>query len=951
MLIAFGSKAKCAVALSEADLQNLLDLLFKTYPAYKDRPSRKEVQACLYGIIKDSPQCLAKFVRSLKVEASKTGLAPSNAFVLVEWTSLAVECCSDKSEAWDMYGPDIVAAYAHLLELLQALRSRESVKKSALVVARRALRQLFRSRDVGEKAIRTIVTQLAEESSFGPRGAVFLGVVASVCARLPQLMRQGQNGAITSPKAVLSSLKGSFYSFWVKEVIGSKATVPDYISASFCDFFSTFSTLDDLQKNIIPGLEKSLLRAPEVVLNDLITPLFAPLPADMDCSAILVNHLMKPLLANLKSTNQYIRDGALSAFNVVISKSKDDSQLQKLCDEILVPLSNSKISSPEQRALHSSILNSLLSRTLSKDICAGLVRAVSKELNETVINAEANALSNHLHYLLSNANEDVEVYGTAFAKGLGDKKVSVRRIWALRFGDLIWKMQGTALEQRTLQMLEEVTPRLLEIFDEAVNNPIPSTQSGIIVAAYVMVSSLETLSTRVRSPAVKSALQKAKVFERSLNFDGKSPFLSNPKAYTKLSTEEELRWFVRALLACSSRIVLLDGTSETAAAWIQAYLYTIMAQAASFPVRKYAIEQLSKVYLEHRREIANILTSGLWTWFRNVELDVKDSVAVAAQTGMQRSHQAISAISVGRDKAKNDTEWHDGGLEDQLIDMLVLCRSEIIPRISWIDLCLRMGQDPGALVNKEPQRCIDKVNSILEWNYGQKQPSAAVRMAVYGTYGELAFVAPESVTPLLVGQIRGDLSKSDLNKFGPTDFAIARTPEGIAFVDVLDAKAPADRLDKGASDYDTLKWEAEIRAQVAAKKGQQKKLTAEEQAKVDAQLAKEAGIRQNVLRLQRKLQRGIGTIYGLAHGPPIDASLWIGPSLTALLGVVEAGIGLLLEGNADETYLTCSNFVVSRLGPLRKFIGVATLRSLGPTHLPQDLQEEPLGGKRFRCVP
>jgi hypothetical protein len=143
-------------------------------------------------------------------------------------------------------------------------------------------------------------------------------------------------------------------------------------------------------------------------------------------------------------------------------------------------------------------------------------------------------------------------------------------------------------------------------------------------------------------------------------------------------------------------------------------------------------------------------------------------------------------------------------------------------------------------------------------------------------------------------------------------------------------------------DYDTLKWEEELRAQLAKKSKQTKKLTSDEQAKVNAQLKKESAIRKDVSLIYAKLQRGVGIIQALATGPPTDAERWIVQAVDMLQEVIEAGAGLILGDAATITYLDCARSVTTRLGPLRTFIGVATLRAMGVTQLPPDLLTESL---------
>lgn len=192
-------------------------------------------------------------------------------------------------------------------------------------------------------------------------------------------------------------------------------------------------------------------------------------------------------------------------------------------------------------------------------------------------------------------------------------------------------------------------------------------------------------------------------------------------------------------------------------------------------------------------------------------------------------------------------------------------------------------------------------------------------------------------------QFRQDLDPQQLESIGPTEAAIFRTPEGTAYVDVLSKKAPVT-IDKNTKDYDTLKWEEELRAQLAQKKGQTKKLTADEQAKVNAQLAKESSIRQEVAAVERKMKRGVGVIRSLATGPPTEAERWMGPAVNLLIQVIRAGAGLVLGDLPATAFIRCSEKISARLGTLRPFVGVATLRIIGSIQLSEGYEEEDLGG-------
>ena len=225
-----------------------------------------------------------------------------------------------------------------------------------------------------------------------------------------------------------------------------------------------------------------------------------------------------------------------------------------------------------------------------------------------------------------------------------------------------------------------------------------------------------------------------------------------------------------------------------------------------------------------------------------------------------------------------------------------------------------------------------------------------VKKAAFNAAAELAFVAPDVMTSRIVSLIQEDLDPQLLADIGPTEAAIFRTPEGTAFIDVLAAKSQNYVPNKNVKDYDTLKWEEDLRAQLAEKKGQQKKLTPEESAKVKSQLKKESDIRLGIQHIVAKLMRGIGIIESLATGPPTEASLWMSPAVKALVDIIGAGAGLLTGSVGPNAYILCAERLALRIGPLRRFIGIATLRALNVPQLPEELLQEPLGALVTRVL-
>lgn len=883
-------------------------------------------------------------IDKFKVEASKVGLAPSNALVLVQWGSLLLQYCARSSISWARWGLDLVFSEAQVLELCLSFEASANLKNSALTAIRHALRRLFdQSGSTGNDVIRIMVARLTEKAQpLSLKTAVILGVVAGVCAHLP------------ARKAAMGSCKSQCYAFYVREVIGSRSMVPQHIATAFRDLFANYTTFEDLHNTIIPAFEKALLRAPEVVLG-LLSPLVASLPPEIDLAQILAKQLLRPLLSSIKSQNITVRNQAMSAFSMIIGRSHEETYVKMILNDILAPLSTSKLATAEQRALHARMLSHIpLLSTQSIFGCVKLAQVATKEPNEMAVGAEASALTHFFSCLialdLSHSSGEISTIINAYLNGLSDKRPGVRKAWTAHSGDLLWPRSLQTNNSLTVRFVEAIVPKFLEIFDEIIISPQSTGSPGSFVIAYVITALSGYMLDKIQAEKPKSLILKAKIHDRALSSTPKTSLLLNHRLYTKLSDFSDYLWLIRALEACSDDLVSAAEDSVISDAWVQAMLYLITAADVPFTARNQATSALNNIYIRKPTLIGNMVIHGLWIWYLNVVKGEKDTPAAAARTGNTKLHLALRSIcplpTDPRFKARNPGS---DVLQAQLINMLVLCRPEILPNVNWIDVCLRVGQDPGALVQSKSVECLDKIdNCRLLSRLGNA--ASLVERAANNAAADLAFVAPANIIPLLLEKIESDLVPESVRAFGPNEVAISRTPEGTVFVDVLNNEKRGPTVDKGSRDYDTMKWEEEVRSQVAQKKGQERKLTSDQKARVVAQLIKEAAIRQDVKRTEARLNRGIGLIHSLATGPPVDPCAWLGKSIKALLAIITAGAGHIIGGAADEAYLACASVVSSRLGSLRQFIGVATIRASGFSTLPSNLEQEPLESKSLKLL-
>jgi hypothetical protein len=577
---------------------------------------------------------------------------------------------------------------AHALDLCLGESTRSNVKSSALVVTRRGLRKVFSKEDMKQKVIQDVVRKLTSKSAQpSTRNCVMLGVVAGVCSRIPEA------------KEILLAQRSDLYSFYTREVVGSRTAVPAHVANGLEDFFKDFTTKEDIEKEIIPPLEKALLRSPEVVLNDLIEPFFHSLSSSIDLSSILQTKLLRPILSNIKSSNASIRQGALSTFKAIVSKCHDTDIITKIAEEILAPLKSGKLPSADQRTSHAEMLSALpVSQSTASLVTPAIAACSGKEANEAALNAQTLTFLHYLQWGISNGLEMPKPAVDAFVKGISDKKVPVKKLWASRLGDLFWNVNDQGVLQSTLKTLAEGTiPALLDIFQETVTNPVAAGQSGLITASYVLTAVARSKLGATASAKVETALKKSQIARQALAVEPKPSFLLNHRIYGKLSVDD-FKWFIRALSSLASECSSLEPESASAIAWSQAVIFSICSSTVPPPVRKDASKSLAEIYLQAPAAISKIIITGLWRWRQSVEQGEKDSAPAAAKTESQNLRLVVKSICLSPEEAIRMGGSVDKSIRnDQMVSLLILSRPELLPRMSWIDLCLRVEVDPGAL--------------------------------------------------------------------------------------------------------------------------------------------------------------------------------------------------------------------------------------------------------------
>lgn len=143
----------------------------------------------------------------------------------------------------------------------------------------------------------------------------------------------------------------------------------------------------------------------------------------------------------------------------------------------------------------------------------------------------------------------------------------------------------------------------------------------------------------------------------------------------------------------------------------------------------------------------------------------------------------------------------------------VLCHEQgCTPPRGWIGLCLDCNVDPNLLVQEA----------------GEELFSAALKSKSAAALASLAFVAPEYSVQSIIGILNKELVVERMSR---VDEALLDTPVGTLVDDTFSSKTSKAKARSNAKKSDEA-WEEELRAEIAAKRGE---LTKEQREKVAAQ--------------------------------------------------------------------------------------------------------------------
>ncbi|KAI0800349.1 ARM repeat-containing protein [Fomes fomentarius] len=936
--------------LSLSQVMDIFKLLTSTYPRYVDAESREAVESVgvalvrrdeLRGTPQGEPgsklgvteQVLGWMSQEVgRIQKRSSAHAAADMFVLLSWCCglyvACLQCNPDfvKSRSWSA----LLGITTTLLELLldPASRAKKSIQKSALVRTRRALRY---SPEILPTVMNTLLS--ITKSLPSPLAVVtLLGISIDVTIRL-------KNVKDDNLKQIDPMLKNDILQLYTSAILMSRTPVGPHISTALYDFIRSYVTSEDFTSTVLPAMEKALLRSPEIslsVISEFLPAYSHPVEGDD------FRRLLTPALNNSKSSNAVVRSSAIALFRVLINLTTSSADVEHAVSELLSLPKAGKTAGPDHRVTLYTMLGAVPpSESVSLAIVQTGLPLLAKETHDASVAVLAKSLVAHLVRVLRAESPLPSESTSIAAKEMTGTKPVVRRAFCSLIGSALWELD-TLNTAASSAFAKIVVPSFETNLKSVAANPLGAVAGPLegYVATAVLLGPLS------RSKQFDNVILSNATLQSIASASPKPSFLLWEKVYQKLTTEDEETWLLRAteaVLAFSKDEIV---KSEHARTLLGSIFLHLAIESSSPHVRRSTIttlERLAATLPEHVN-LAALAAASAFLSREKPKPSATGDEQESTSTKEGRLPAFILACAAFGDDCPQDIK------ERLLWDWTIVAHHpgpNGNARQVWIELCQKAKVDPHELVTAHADAILQKVFNSIDSN---SKSLSGFAEAGYRAITTLVFVAPEAVLSRVVERIRLNLKPDDVHALTDEDLGIWATPEGQTFVDVLASKKE-ETLQKKGKGYKDAQWEAEVRKSLANKKSASgTTLSKQDQALIQAQLEKEAAIRQRIVNIKARLEQGLQLVNSLVSAQ-VEALQTVVAELAALLRDGAFGKAVTLIGQASfETYLRLSECCSDRLETYRKWVGVAALRSFDMAGVPEDLTIEPLNSLVIRVL-
>ena len=909
-----------ASKLESVHKDQILLAILSTYSRYPfDSKFNRLVLQSFENFVKIDAERYSKNILGFIAKQSAKPVAIRDLLTLINWNNEVVAMVCDK-EYFDSLLKVSITTTVNLIALITDFSASERTKshklKSISSFKSTVLESFKKIIKLDVSNVQKITDAICSDKHPTSGVIATLGLLASATNQLPN----------KSALEALQQKETDIANFISKTSFATKVNPNPVALELFGRFIKLIVSEDSLTSIIIPGLEKAALRNSELTFALFSPVIFASLNyQNIDVLTVLTKaKFMTQLFSSLKATKEPVRIGASQVLSTVLSLNQSEENnvpASILVDELFKVLKSLSSTAVDQKLL---ILNALDSVQLSlhetsTQILNLAIPYVTKENNEVVLYNLLNVtLSRFVDLSLKHITFDsASNIMTLLSTGLKDKKIPVRIAWTTALANIVLKTQFDNNSETVIATIfnADVTSSLLATFEECANAPLPSINNKLITAGYASVAILCHLVASFHNDDLKKTLNDFSLVQKALDdTEKKMSSFTNFKIISKLTNEDSQEWFVRALLAIS------EDLTEPSDALGSACIYATVSRNITAHVRVLTKSLLSKAYESNQSVIGSSIIAGAHKLIKQSE--------IGADLNYDYGYLLSTISSIFHTFESVDRSI----LEAHLVDLLIVFEHRIMDQLSngWVSLCIKCHADPGKIVTEKAQYIIDSISGILS-DSSQEILDNGVFDAACRVVSVISFFAPAATVPILSQLIEDDLSIVAQLHLDDTMLKIWGSKDGELVVNVLESKSPVTIAK--SKDAETLKWEQKVRKELEAKNKTTKKLTREEQAKVNEQLALEKTIRAAINEDYLKLRRGLEIITSLSkQGSSVDngTNIWFPVAISKILKLLNSPSAVKLTGElASECFLTLSEVVstdsLSGTSSM-KFIGSSTLR-------------------------
>lgn len=903
-------------SIPEKDLDDLSLCLLKTYSFYQDTNSRTELLSTLECIVRNNKRFYAIYIRFVLKVASATSLALTDYFTLLTWINRFIQYGNEMED--DVLESGIRAQAVLLdrcLEKSFGIKAKHTrrVYDSVLVTGKASLTQFLQSRkDALEFLIDAV---LKPTSKLDPSSVlVFIGVLSTSVIALQPVQ--------PALDEILNNLKNPILEYYINQVILSKAPPAKYASVVFVTFLKNYIATDNLD-NLFGAFDKAIMRSSENSFGNLLPPFITSLAENSSYNDLLANSkLFSSVLTGLKSPKENVRNGAFYCVNKVLDKGPSEEIIPKVIDELFKLLK--AVTSAEIKVSVIELISSVKTSGLdsASKIISNILPIIAKDQNELTLSASVRVLLTQYFHALYNKwdipKTEIEKLNKTLIAGINEKKINLRKVWIILLADQLYSaLQRKADLLNISPIFESLIPSLVKTLEEAQQSPLPTVNSKGISSAYAIVYILDSLKDVY-------SLENALLFEKSLTSSKEKPsILSSVKLLTKLTDHSEYEWLARALTCVVSDLDHVDEASriDYGLTWI----FLCISNKISYELRLSNLNQVKYLLSEKPEALSTLLIQNIFRILHNEE-GLKDQ---DLELDLKKLAPIFSVLTQLSDEATR---------KQNLMKLLVPANHEMIPiNNRWVGLAQRGHMDAGLVAEQNSKAIMDTLINVVTTSKDKAFYNAAVK-----TVGIITFINPEVFAPLVASILNENLDLEKVEGIDSETLKIWNGKDGELVVDVLNTGKKTE--DKNSKDYDLKKWEESLKKELANKG--KVKLSKEQQNQVNEQLAKESAIRSSVNTIVSGVVTGIDFINELvttSHQVENGAKYWYPVALSTVLNLAKLpSLSDIFNDLLVNSFLNLSDLISSRLGQLKKFIGVAILRINNVQGLTSNYTEESL---------